>query len=276
MIRHVWAAGLALAAIAAVAAPAHAGTTFSQDFETDTSGWTDSSNGWYGSVTRVASGTGGITSAGGSWHAIFDGDSSSAPFTNFGGYSSVWPGTYSASVDIYLDTSWAAGSGFDYTVASSRQTGAHLRDFIFHVTQDTSTGELLVAGSNNTNFAVRQDLENINHYSVTNSGWYTFEHVFYDDGSGVLAVDLNLRDSNGTLLFTETRSDAGDLIASVVGGNRYGWFTFIDVRDGIAVDNTCLGTPVAAVPLPPAALLGMGMLGGLGLIARRRRRAQIA
>ncbi|MCO6449630.1 MAG: hypothetical protein J5I90_02465 [Caldilineales bacterium] len=66
--------------------------------------------------------------------------------------------------------------------------------------------------------------------------WHTLQHKFYDAG-GYLAVDLNLLDSSGIVVFTETRSNVADTIPAEVGGNRYAWFTFIDVADGIAVDD---------------------------------------
>ncbi len=78
---------------------------------------------------------------------------------------------------------------------------------------------------------------NGNYYNVTSAGWYTLEHVFYEDG-GVLAVDLNLLDSDGNVLWSVTRSNSSDDISSKVGGNRYGWFTFISVDGGITVDNS--------------------------------------
>ncbi|MCZ7658600.1 MAG: hypothetical protein M5U07_12460 [Xanthobacteraceae bacterium] len=37
-----------------------------------------------------------------------------------------------------------------------------------------------------------------------------------------------------------------DVIATIVGGNRYGWFTNIDIPGGIAVDNVSL-TPLGPV-----------------------------
>ena len=259
---------IAAMALVLVATTAHANVIYSQGFETDTSGWFDSSNGWFGSVTRVASGTGGITSSSGAWHAVMEQGSppdDTGPFTNFGGYNSVWPGGFTASTDIFLDTGWAAGEGFDYSAAITDQVGNHLRDFIFHVTQDTSTGDLLVAGSNNTNFDPREDLETINHFEIVTSDWYTFEHFFFDDG-GVLAVDLNLYDSSGVLLFTETRSDPLDLIATVVGGNRYGWNTNIDIAGGVAVDNVSL----TIIPEPGTmALWGIGIL-AFGVFYRAR------
>jgi hypothetical protein len=168
----------------------------------------------------------------------------SGPFSRFDGYRDTWSGTWFAEIDVYLDPSWPAGTGFDYSVAASGSDGNHQRDYIFHVTKDTSTGQLLVGGSNNTNFAPREDLENINHYNVTDAGWYTLQHMFYDAG-GYLAVDLNLLDADGTVLFTETRSNTADTIPGEVGGNRYAWFTALSEDIGLAVDNHQLVVPTS-------------------------------
>ena len=203
-----------------------------QGFEVDTSGWS-------GTITRVESGTDGIASNEGDWHAIVDGGS----YSFFDDSRDTWPGTWVAEIDVYLDPGWSAGTGFDYTVAAWGSDGSHQRDYIFHVTKDTSTGSLLVAGSNNTNSAPREDLENINHYEVTDAGWYTLQHTFYEDG-GALAVDLNLLAANGNILFTETRYNAADTILDEVGGNGYAWFTFINVPSGIAVDEHQLFIPL--------------------------------
>ena len=210
---------------------------FYQGFHTDASGWLDSDDGWYGQITRVDSGTNGIASSMGDHHAQIEGDGASAPYTRFEGFSAVWPGSWMAEVDVYLDPNWATSQGFDYSVSATGSDGLHQRDFVFHVNKDASTGKLLVAGSNNTNFVPRENLETINHFEVTTAGWYTLQHYFYDNG-GVLAVDLNLLDESGTVLFTETRTSAADVIATEIGGNRYGWFTFINVSGGIAADET--------------------------------------
>ncbi|RKF12433.1 hypothetical protein D6850_18360 [Roseovarius spongiae] len=138
------------------------------------------------------------------------------------------------------------------------------------MTKDSSSGDLLVGGSNNSNFAPREDLETLNNFNVTTAGWYIFEHLFRDDG-GTLAVDLNLRDASGSLLFTETRNDPADTIPGVVGGNRYGWFTDITVDGGILVDSTQLNVP-APIPLPAAGWLLLTAFGGLGFAAAQRRR----
>lgn len=254
-----------------------AAVVYTQGFESVASGWFDDDDySGYGDISQVVSGTNGITSKTGSYHALVTDDTpvapnagdTAGPFTRFDGYRSEWPGGLTASLDIYLDTNWATGEGFDYSVAANGSDGNHQRDFIFHVTKDTSTGMLLVGGSNNSSNALpREDLESINNYEVSSSGWYTFEHEFYDAGDGSLAVDLNLRDAGGSLIFTETRNAAADLLATEVGGNRYGWFTLVNVGGGIAVDNTLL----SVVPEPGSfALLGLGGLFGSVVYLRRR------
>ncbi|MFC3613555.1 VCBS domain-containing protein, partial [Lutimaribacter marinistellae] len=217
---------------------------FEQGFETDTDGIFD--GGAYGIVTRVANGTNGISAPDGLWFALVDEAGGSGPFTRFDGYRDTFTDGLSTEVKVYLDTSWAAGSGFGYSVAANGADGSHERDFIFHVTQDTSSGKLLIGVSNNSNSAPREDLETGNNTEITQSGWYTLQHVFREDG-GVLAVDLNVIADDGTVLFTETLSDPADTIGVVVGGNRYGWFTDITIPGGLAIDSVTLGKVEGAV-----------------------------
>jgi len=51
-----------------------------------------------------------------------------------------------------------------------------------------------------------------------------FTHIFTDNGSGILTVDLEIRDASGELVNTWTLSNPSDVIGTTVGGNRYGWF----------------------------------------------------
>ncbi|MFC4228125.1 VCBS domain-containing protein, partial [Hoeflea alexandrii] len=196
----------------------------------------DSTGSGWGVVSLVASGTNGIATEDGSGYALISEAAGNGPFTRFDGYRSDWTGDWTAEVKVYLDTTWANGTGFDYTVAASGTDGSHQRDFIFHVLK-ASDGSLYVAGSNNTDFAANDGkiLGIANKTEVTASGWYTLQHRFYEDG-GVLKVDLNLVDGNGAVVWTETRTNAADTIPGEVGGNRYGWFTFVDVPGGLAVD----------------------------------------
>src|SRR5689334_7388820 len=98
-----------IAAIVALgsASIAHAAypSNFNQGFETDITGWNFSSPTLW--PTRVASGTDGITSSSGSFHAVVNPGTFLTPSgaaTNFGGYTNQFPtGGYTTSLDIYLD-----------------------------------------------------------------------------------------------------------------------------------------------------------------------------
>jgi Ca2+-binding RTX toxin-like protein len=219
-------------------------TRFDQSFENDFEGYIDETNGWDGTITIVPSGTGGIASPDGSSHAIFTQTDGTGPFTRFDGYRSLDDAQgFTTQITIYLNPSMPAGEGFDYSVAANGQNGAHVQDFIFHVTSDTSTGELLIGASNNTNFDPREDLETVNHGTITTAGWYTFEHVFSEDLSdGTLTVTMRVRDDGGNVVFTQVLDDNNTDFATEFGGNRYGWFTNIDVSGGILVDNSVLLT----------------------------------
>lgn len=212
--------------------PGNVAVSWFQGFETDVVDWS--------AAVQVPSGSDGLTSPAGSFHGRVPGGA----FSRFGAYSDTWPGAYVAEVDVYLDPAWSAGAGFDYSVASSGADGAHRRDFIFHVGV-VADGRLLVNGDNNTYGGVN-DFILINGgdgtpFEVTAAGWYTMQHVFYDEG-GVLAVDMNLMDASGNTVFTITRSDASDDI-SLIGGNRYAWFVFATLPD-VAIDNHRLGVVV--------------------------------
>lgn len=201
----------------------------------------------YNSVlSRVATGTNGVLSRTGGYHAVIDStilpdapNDFSGAFTRLGGYDNSFGAGFRTAIDVYMDLSdMAVGAdtyGWDLSSAVNGQDGNHRRDFIFHTAG--SPGQILVGASNGSNFTRRNDLGSINHYTITASGWYTFEWVFRDYGDGTLAVDLNLHSASGTLLWTETRHDASDVIATVVGGHRYMWFTFLEVNE-LAIDNT--------------------------------------
>ena len=264
----------ALAAVAAAFTNLRANADFEVHFEGfEDPAWVSGGDNWNdytGSVMRVTSGTNGITSANGAAHAIVGAPGANASFTRFGGYGIDFNGGYTTSLDIYLDPSAIIdGVGFDYSVAANGSDGFHLRDFMFHV--GSVSGDLLVNASNNTDGAFNAfKLQNENggdNYTVASAGWYTFEHVFYDNGSDQLAVDLNLYNDGGSLLYSITRSSAADVVSTVVGGNRYGWFTYNTVSD-LAIDNTRLAY---AIPEPTSALACFGLIGA-GLFVRRRKK----
>jgi hypothetical protein len=215
---------------------AYPATAWEQGFEVDTDGWFDNP----GPVTRVSSGTNGITSASGDWHAEIGTD-----YTRWGGYSSSFPlGGYLTSLDIYLDLNaeFANDSRFDFSSAISAPDGNHRRDFIFNggfYNDDTGPGagqnRFVFSASNNApGWPKNPERDPI---AITSSGWYTLQHWFHDEGSGVLAVDMSILDSAGNLVHTWTLSDPTDVIGTTVGGNRYGWFATSQFPF-LAIDNT--------------------------------------
>lgn len=186
-------------------------------------------------ATRVPSGTNGISSASGGWHA--ESSMSAGSFTRYGGYSGTFPdGGYTTSIDIYLDMSKSTGGDIraDWSSAISNPSGGHRRDFIFSLgTNPASAGEFCVSASNNSpGWPCNPGRTPL---AINSSGWYTFQHTFYDGGTGSLAVDMSVL-SGGNELASWQLSDPTDVIGGTVGGNRYGWM----VTNGfpfLALDN---------------------------------------
>jgi hypothetical protein len=265
--------------MSAAAAQASLPANFSQGFETNVSGWDPFGPSF--TPTRVSSGTGGITSSSGSFHAVLGPGSLATPTnaaTNFGGYTTQFPtGGYSTSLDIYLDPAAISTNDtrFNYIAASSNTSGAHLRDFAFVVGGYTSTdltgpgagtNRFVINGQNNSgrSGSFPKDLGKAP-VAVSAAGWYTFEHDFYDNG-GTLAVDLKLFSPSDVLVGTWTLNDPTDLLPSLAGGNRYCWVSANEFST-LAIDNSML----TVVPEPTGiALLGLGA--GALLLRRRRRR----
>ena len=227
-------------------------------------------NNYSSSLTRVLSGTGGIASKSGAAHGLINSavlppppDDFTGIFSRQGGYSPTFGLGFKTSIDIYIDPdNPAVGAntyGFDISSAVSNQVGGHRRDFIFHVS--AIGGSLWINGTNNSNGTRRNDLNQppnpmTNGFSgpsyqldplINDAAWYTFEWVFRNNG-GILAVDYVLKNNAGSIIWSITRSDPSDLIPSVVGGNRYMWFTFIEPSTSdLAIDNSYMERNVPVV-----------------------------
>ena len=248
---------LLLIILLATASPAIA-VDFFNGFETNIDGWE--------TPERVASGTDGISSSSGDYHAKATED-----FTRWGVYSSEFPSNgYITRIDIYLnvDAGLPNDTRFDFTSAINNTGGTHRRDFAFnggfYNDADSSPG----SGSNRFVFSASNSAGRANAspknpgrepIAVTETGWYTFQHKFYDNGSGVLAVDLSIIEKDGTMIHTWTLSDITDIIGDTVGGNRYGWFAANEFSY-LAIDNTekfdiILNPP--AIPIPTLSEWGM-------------------
>jgi hypothetical protein len=229
-----------------------------QGFETDIAGWNV-----FGApfdAVRVPSGTAGITSASGNWHALVGVGSAG----NWGGYNCLAgcagtgcaalgnpfpPLGYATSVDIYLDVNagFPNNSRFDFDSAINEAlpSGSFRRDFIFNAgfynDNDGSPGSgtnrfIVSAGNNSQPGSAYAKNPAHNPIAIQQSGWYTFKHEFYDAGGGVLAVDMSIYDSSGTLVNTWTLSDGTDIIGVTIGGNRYGWFDYNEIAT-LSFDN---------------------------------------
>jgi hypothetical protein len=235
MLAMAMALALAMSTVAGAFASLSQEIIYEQDFSIDADDWSAATH-------NAAEGT--ATIAGSS-------------FSYFGGtvldstYRQTWPELgYLTELDVYVDpAAMDVGDGFDLTVASSTSDGSHLRDFIFHLGK-TAAGDVLVNGSNNSDYKVNEyKLLNDGDRTpttITDAGWYTFQHSFYElDGS--LAVDLNVLHAAGDVIFTTTRNNVGDLIDGV-GGARYMWFTF--VTGSIEIDNQSLAHNVETPDAP--------------------------
>ena len=227
MKKRVW---LVVAVMIAAAATVTFAAFF-QSFETDTAGWTG--------ATRVATPSHGVVSKTGAFHAEAQ---NNRPFTFWGGASQTFPpGGYTTSVDSYLDISppymtgsllpYANDTRFDWTSAIGTPSCGHRRDFVFNAgfytdTDTTGTGPRFVISASTNAGRGSSFPKNPGRmpYTINVEGWYTFEHRFRDNGAGVLAVDLTIKNAAGVPLMTWTLSDPSDVIGATVGGNQYGWF----------------------------------------------------
>ncbi|MGQ0798571.1 MAG: hypothetical protein ACT4NL_00460 [Pseudomarimonas sp.] len=228
---------------------------------------------FYSEVTRVASGSGGIASRNGFFHAELLPPLPGAPantsgaFTRLGGYASSFDGGFTVEVDVYLDltdpqvlSGINADYGFDVSSAVNTQAGGHRRDFIFHAASNTA-GQVLIGASNTSTFSVRGNLASGPHFVVTSSGWYTFQWVYRDAGNGTLAVDTNLLSMSGTQLWTQTSNNLTDVIATQIGGNRYLWFLFLE-SNRVAIDNSRINSGVLTASFGSTPIAGSTLNAG--------------
>lgn len=162
--------------------------------------------------------------------------------------------------------------------------GTHLSDFIFNAGfYDDATGpgagtdRFVISASNNSQpsnaFAKNPGRDPI---AISTTGWYTFEHHFYNNG-GNLAVDMSIFDATNALINDWTLSVPNPAIAGV-GGNRYGWFDFSEFSS-LAIDNSELRTADAVaqqVPVPEPGTLTLFGLGMAGIVRAVRKRKQEA
>jgi len=247
---------------------AHADTF--QGFETGTGDWTG--------VDQVASGTHGITSKTGNFHAEapqgFYPDGSGYVLWNVG--DALVPPGFTSSVDIYLDLNSGASNDtrFDWDVALQTNGGSFVRDFVFnggYYDETDATGNtprfVISAGNNAGRPNAYPADPNHNPFAITSSGWYTFQHHFQDDG-GTLRVDMMILDSGGNILNTWT-INSGDPVGPDCCSPAYDWFPTQEF-DFLALDNVSLTQDASAAPVPEPATMTLIGAGLLGMLRRRK------
>jgi len=242
-----------------------------QGFEVDDSSWTY--------ATRVASGTNGITSKTGNWHA----EALQSPFPDGSAYTfwNLGDGTvplgFVSSVDIYLDLSSGASNDtrIDWDVALQDVNGALVRDFVFNggyydQMSLTGSGPRFVFSTGNSFGRPYSYPEDPNHdpFAITSSGWYTFQHHFVDD-NGALKVDMVILDANGNVLKTWT-VNSGDPVGPTCCSAYYDWFANQEFET-LAFDNVALTQDAPVTPVPEPATVALVGLGLAGVVRRRSR-----
>ena len=241
---------------------------FFNGFETDTSGW--NVYGGTNDATRVPSGTNGITAATGSFYGVAAGpytieiapkDGSAA--TDWGNPPQATFGNgFTSKLDIYLKFGTTNDTRFDWDTAINDSSGGFLQDNVFNAgfynnTDATGSGDRFVISASNNAGRSGAFPENPGRdpFAITQEGWYTFVENFYDAG-GVLAADLSILDSLGTLLHTWTLPDGQPI--GTVGGAAFGWVVDNEF-DSLAIDNSELDlTGAAAGAIHLDGLVGFG------------------
>ncbi len=183
---------------------------------------------------------------------------------------------YITSVDIFLNVEgdFANNTRFDFSSTINRSNGSYLQDFIFNAGFYNDTDDSPGSGTDRFVFSASTSSQPVATFAknpanspiaIGTTGWYTFEHRFYDN-DGSLAVDMSIYNSSAVLVNDWTLNTT-DSIASV-GGNRYGWFNYNQLPV-LAFDNASL----TVVPEPTTALLLL--LGSGAMLLLRRRRTEV-
>lgn len=256
---------------------AHAVIPYHQGFESDGSGWVQTT------PVRVASGGGslGLISASGNYHAEISGTT----YSYLGGQTSVYPGApVVQSIDLYIDTGWHTGTVGEQAQAFLITMAPAYSDQVIGHTPGTSNH----GSGHQFDFRVNGEQVEIRSTglgggaqtiaTITESGWYRFAMTFRPGelDTDPVQTDLSIHTLSGAFLGSQTRAArAGtgepphDTRSIALGGNSHIWFhdfdtTFLSTFGGVGVDNAI------AVPEPAfyASLFGLLVLA----IAWRQRR----
>jgi len=193
------------------------------------------------------------------------------PYGNFDKGVAITANGAATSLDIYLDTNFAAASEsslkdyrFDWDSDLLDNQGKFLQDYVFNVAvgdghdscASGSGGYFVIEASTNSQRAGgnAHDLSNPQ-ACITQSGWYTFTHSFTKDQNGNLEVDMTITPARSSRVvgswtihpaclapqIADGACPAGSTAAtplpfSAAGANFLGWFPDQEINN-LAIDN---------------------------------------
>ncbi len=213
----------------------------------------------------------GISAAGCPTYPASD-ESCTGPFTTWnnpqGNFDTFKP--FRTAVDVYLDTSWAnsnPGNEFEWDTALNARNGTFLQDYIFTVesfdssgsqpgcTSSTSPGFVVgySANTNNDPGSGSGSLGSFTPACITTTGWYRFEHRFFQfNAGGDLGVEMAVLSEPSGSVVADFVADTGKSLTAAcaaapascntAGGPLYGWFPNQNIP-GLPIDNIRLTTP---------------------------------
>ncbi len=231
-------------------------TNYFEGFETG-------NGGFWGTTAQEASGTYGIPAAWGNYYALVTPSGGSYPGgINVNKSPTNWaaavefPGVLTAKVDLYLDmNSGTTGQQWVWFFADCYPNGADSDQRALFATKSASGWSMFFGNYFGASSSV----------TLTNTGWYTYQTMYYGDGFGYMADQSRLtRKSDGATMLVGGSDFYGYPARAIT--NFSGWVqTGFEAMDniqnptagysGVAFDN------VSMVPEPQA--LGLMAIGGL-------------
>ena len=233
-------------------------STYSNGFETadSTNDWTQfvtSSDTVVGAgITRVTTGTGllPVAPASGSYYAVvqnvndtYQTGFGAGGYTFFGGPQNSFTGPFDQSMAIYINTAWAAPSDPGTPAFWLDETPNHNDPNNFGAEHNF---RFWVVGHGSIVVTADGAPESDPVATITTSGWYTFQMVYYKAASpsDPALTDLNVYDASNNLVGSKTGLEAtspgGPMASSDLTGHGYAWLTVWQngfANNELAIDN---------------------------------------